>query len=308
MPPPAAPPAPVLPRPLAYGLFGATVAVWGTNWPIMKVGLEMITPFWFALSRVVLGCLVLFAVLAALRKLQLPRRSDLPLVFSVGGLQVAVFLVAINLALPAVGAGRSAILAYTTPLWVVPGALLLLGERLRPLKLAGLLLGLLGIAILFNPAAFDWSDPEQRWGNALLMLAALASALAILHVRSRNWHGTPLQLAPWQLLVAIPPLLAGALLLEADWRPQPSWSLALILLYNGVLATGFCYWGSFTVTRSLPAISTSLGFLGVPMIGVASSALALGEPLSASVLGGLLAILGCLALVNLADLGPRRRR
>lgn len=300
---PAASPRP--PALLAYLLFGAVILLWGTNWPIMKVGLTMIPPFWFALARVGLGCMALFAVLAAVGGLRLPRRSDLPVVFSVGCLQIAAFLLIINLAVPAVGAGRSAILAYTTPLWVVPGALLLLGERLRPLKLAGLILGLLGVAILFNPTALDWGDPAQLQGNALLMLASLSWAIAILHVRSRLWQGSPLELAPWQLLVAVPPLLLGALLFEGDWRPEMRGDLALILLHNGVLATGFCYWGAFTVMRALPAISASLGFLGVPVVGVTSSVLALGEPLTASVAGGLLAILAGLTLVNLSDL--RRR-
>ncbi|MEX0758063.1 MAG: EamA family transporter, partial [Tistlia sp.] len=58
--------------------------------------------------------------------------------------------------------------------------------------------------------------------------------------------------------------------------------------------------------RDLPSITTSLGFLGVPLFGVLVSTLWLGEPLSASLLLGLAAILGGLALVNLAD--QRRAR
>lgn len=287
---------------LAYLLFGATILIWGTNWPIMKVGLTFIPPFWFAFLRVGLGCLALFSALLVTGRLKLPARSDLPVVFSVGFLQIAAFLVIINLAVPAVGAGRSSILAYTTPLWVVPGAILLLGERLRKLKLLGLLLGLLGIAILFNPLAVEWADRAQREGNLLLMLASLAWAIAILHVRSRRWRGSPLELAPWQLLVALPLLLLGAVTLDPPWTPPLRWDVALLLLHNGVLATGFAYWSAFTVTRALPAMSTSLGFLGVPVVGVVSSVLALGEPLTFSVSAGLLAILLGVALVNLADL------
>ncbi|HLS67945.1 MAG TPA: DMT family transporter [Kiloniellales bacterium] len=291
--------------PLAYLLFGATILIWGTNWPIMKVGLTFIPPFWFAFLRVGLGCLTLFTALLVTGRLRWPARGDLPVVFSVGWLQIAAFLVIINLAVPAVGAGRSSILAYTTPLWVVPGAILFLGERLLKLKFLGLLFGMLGIVILFNPLAFDWADPAQRQGNLLLMLAALAWAAAILHIRSRRWLGSPLELAPWQLLVALPPLLLGALLLDPPWTPPLRGDVALILLHNGVLATGFAYWAAFTVTRSLPAISTSLGFLGVPLVGVASAALALGEPVTASVVAGLLAILLGVALVNFADLKRR---
>lgn len=297
----------------AYLLFGLTILIWGTNWPIMKVGLTLIPPFWFAFLRVGLGCLTLFGALLLTGRLELPKRTDLPVIVSVGFLQIAAFLVIINLAVPAVGAGRSSILAYTTPLWVVPGAILLLGERLRKLKLLGLLLGLVGVAILFNPTAVDWSDVDQRRGNLLLMLASLAWAVAILHVRSRRWQGSPLQLAPWQLLFALPILLLGALAFDPPWVPDLDWRLALLLLHNGVLATGLAYWGAFTVTRALPAMTTSLGFLGVPVIGVLSSALALGEPLTASVASGLLAILLGVALVNLSDLNrlpgsPARRK
>lgn len=297
------PPSPAL----AYGLFALAVLIWGSNWPIMKIGLTMVPAFWFAFLRVFLGCLALFAVLAAVGSLRLPQRSDLPVILSVGMLQIAAFLLIINLAVPVVGAGRSAILAYTTPLWVVPGALLLLGERLRPLKTLGLLAGLLGVAILFNPTAFDWGDAAQLRGNALLMLASLAWAVAILHVRSRRWQGSPLELAPWQLLVAMPPLLAGALFFHPDWRPPARWDLALLLLHNGVLATGFCYWAAFTVTRALPAMSTSLGFLGVPVVGVLSSAVIVQEALTLSVVAGLLAILLGVTLVNLSDLRRNRR-
>src|SRR5690625_2542163 len=120
----------------------------------MKVGLTFIPPFWFAFLRVGLGCLTLFTALLVTGRLRWPARGDLPVVFSVGWLQIAAFLVIINLAVPAVGAGRSSILAYTTPLWVVPGAILFLGERLLKLKFLGLLFGMLGIVILFNPLAF----------------------------------------------------------------------------------------------------------------------------------------------------------
>ncbi|MFD1380587.1 hypothetical protein [Fodinicurvata halophila] len=84
----------------------------------------------------------------------------------------------------------------------------------------------------------------------------------------------------------------------------------MVIAYNGPIATGFCYWATITVTRSLPAISTSLGLLGVPMVGVGSSVLLLGERLTPSLLLGLVGIVAGLALVNLADLraqqnGPR---
>jgi drug/metabolite transporter (DMT)-like permease len=291
----------------AYLLLAAIIVLWGANWPIMKVGLQSIPPFWFAVSRLILGALTLFGVLAATGRLVVPRRADWPIVITVALLQMAAFLTLVNFALLNVDAGRAAILAYTTPLWVTPVAVWALGERLNARKALGLALGLSGVAALFNPLGFDWSDPEVVAGNAYLMLAALGWAGAILHVRSHAWVSSPLQLAPWQMLVALPVLLALALAFEGDAPIARSPDLIAILLYNGIVATAFCFWAAVTVQRSLPAISTSLGLLGVPTAGVIFSTLALGETLSATRVGGLALIVCGMALVNLADVARARR-
>ncbi len=277
------------------------VVLWGANWPIMKIGLGYIPPFWFAAARLALGAATLFALLAALGRLRLPPRGDLPVVLSVGLLQMAGFLAMVNLALLTVEAGRSAVLAYTTPLWVAPAAILLLGERMTPLKALGLALGLAGLAGLFNPLQFAWDDRETLLGNGALLLAALLWSGAILQVRGHRWTASPLELAPWQMLVALVPLVGAALVLEHLAWLTWSWELGAVLAYNGPLASAFCYWAAVMVTRDLPAITTSLGFLGVPLCGVLASSLWLGETLTFSLLGGLAGILAGLALVNLAD-------
>jgi drug/metabolite transporter (DMT)-like permease len=93
-----------------------------------------------------------------------------------------------------VEAGRAAILAYTTLIWVTPLAVLFLGERLTPLKTIGLLCGLGGVFVLFNPLGFDWSSRSLLVGNGFLIAGALAWALCILHVRAHPFRLSPLQL------------------------------------------------------------------------------------------------------------------
>lgn len=285
----------------AYLLLAAVVLLWGANWPVMKVGLGYIPPLSFAAARMALGAATLFAVLLASGRFAWPTRRDLPVILSVGLLQMAAFLALVSVALLRVDAGRSAILAYTTPLWVWPGAVLLLGERVTGLRLAGLLLGFAGVAAMFNPLAFDWSDGATVTGNGLLMLAAIVWAASILHVRRHVWRLSPLQLAPWQMAAAIPPLLGLALWSEGGTPIRWSGELAAVLAYNGPAATAFCFWAAVSVTRALPAITTSLAFLAVPAAAVAASALTLGEPLTATLAASLGLILGGLALVNLAD-------
>lgn len=292
--------APVGPA-VAVGLLLLVILAWGANWPIMKVGLQDMPPFMFAALRMALGCATLFAVAAAVGELRLPARPDWPIVVGVGLLQMGAFVALIAIALQIVPAGRSAILSYTTPLWVVPMAVVFLGEKVGRLKLLGLLCGLGGVAVLFNPLAVDWSDGRVLLGNGLLMLAALAWAVNIVQVRAHTWHGTPLSLAPWQTLVAT--LALAPLALAMDWDKPVNWSgqLAAVMLFNGPIASAFCFWAMVTVNRALPAVTLSLANLGTPAVGLLISAVWLGEALTVTILGGLGLIAAGLALVAVAD-------
>lgn len=283
---------------MAGALLLSVVVVWGANWPVLKIGLDHIEPVWFAVLRLVLGAACFAVVLAVRGRLTLPPRADWPVVASVGLLQMAAFMALINLALPWVPAGRSAILAYTTPLWVAPGAALLLGERLTPARLAGVALGLAGVVVLFNPLGFDWTDGAALLGNGLLLLAALAWAGAILHVRGHAWRASPLELAPWQMLVGLVPLVGLAVALEG--APDVSWTAEFlwIAFYNGPLASAFAFWAAVTVTRMLPAVTVSMAFLTVPAAGLLFSWALLGEPLTATNLLGLAAIMAGVAAAS----------
>jgi len=287
----------------AYLLFAAVMVFWGLNWPVMKIGLAYIPPFAFGAVRMALGAALLFLVNALRGELRLPARRDLPVLISVGVLHMFVSMACTNLGLKMVGAGRAALLAYTTPLWVTPGAMLWLGEKLSRRKLVGMLVSLAGLLLLFNPFAFAWDQPRVIFANGTLLAGALAWALSILHVRGHRWESTPLQLMPWQMLLAAPLLYSLSLLLEADQPIVVTPVLVTVLGYNSVVATAFGYWASVTVTRLLPATTTSLGFLGAPVVAILTSVLFFGEPPSFSLVGGLVAIVGGLAMVVLADSG-----
>ncbi len=292
----------------AYGLLAVLVLVWGANWSVVKVALPHIQPIWLAALRLAIASTCLFPVVAlTTRRLRLPSLADLPIVISIGWFQMAGFLMLINLGLEHVPAGRSAILAYTTPLWTVPGAVLFLGERLTRGKILGFVLGLAGILLMFNPASFNWHDPAVVKGNATLLLAAFVWAATILHVRWHKWQRPPIELAPWQLLAGLPPtaLIAWATegMPHVDWTP----GFVVALCYVGPLAGSFGFWAALSVQHRLPAITTSLSFLCVPAWGVVCSAFFLHEALSLSDIGGLVLIALGLVAVTLADRRGRIR-
>src|SRR5262245_48437350 len=297
----AAPRSTPVTRGQAYGLLALVVLVWGANWPTMKMGLHHITPLWFAAARFWMGSLCLFALLAVQGRLALPTRRDLPVLLSVGLTQMALFQPTVNFGLSHVTAGRGAVLVYTTPLWVVPGAMLFLGEKIGALKWAGVALGLLGVAVLFNPLGLDWSDRNVVIGSLLLMVAAMMWGIAVLHIRGHKWHLSPLQMTPWQLLLAAALVTPVALIFEGDADPDWSPQLIYALVYNGPIATAFAFWAATSISRALPAVTSSLSFLAVPAIGILLSLLSLGEVPDLTLLGGFGLILAGVLLVNLAD-------
>lgn len=284
-------------------LLGCLVLIWGCNWPVNKVVLTHISPLWFACLRMAMGSISLSLVQAFRTEgIKLPARADLPIVFSIGLVQMAAMMALVQLGLANVPAGRSAILSYTMPLWVVPGAILILGERLRLAKITALLLGLAGVGVMFNPVGFDWSDHRAVVGNGYLLAAAALWAAMIIHVRSHRWVGTPLTLAPSQMLIGLISLFPLAWSVEGP-PPHLSFSLGALALaiYTGPLITAFPFWAFVTVARSFPALTTSLVLLLVPVIGVLSSVVFLSEQMNATSVVGLLLIVSAVGAVSLAD-------
>ena len=297
-------------RRAAIVLLISLVLMWGCNWPINKTILTYISPLWYACMRLGLGAFSLFLAQAFLRvHIKPPSRMDIPIVLSVGIVQMAAVIALMTFGLSIVPAGRSSILSYTMPLWAVPGAILFLGERLQFGKAAALVLGMAGVAFMFNPTALDWSDHRVLIGNGCLLLAAALWAATIIHIRAHRWVGTSFELAPWQMLVGLVPLLAVALWIEG---PPPQTNLTMntiiVALYSGPLITAFPFWAFVTVARTLPAITTSLTLLLVPAIGLVSSAILIGEPIDRSSVIGLLLIMSAIATVNLSDIGKTRLR
>ena len=260
------------------------------------------TPLWFAATRMFLGSLFLFGLLAFQGRLRLPARADKTILISIAIIQIAFPTALIHSGLLHLGAGRSAVLVFTMPLWVAPLAFFFLKERISAVKLTGLSLGLTGVAALFNPMAFDFTDQSQLIGNGFMLIASFSFATAIILVR-RNPSAAPIiQLVPWQLFLGSVLLAIAALSIEGTPDIQWSSSLVAIMAYNGPIASGFCFWAYLTVSSNLPAMNTAIGSLGIPVIGVISSAFILGESLNLSVVSGLVLILLGILAVSLNDL------
>lgn len=290
---------PTLSRRAAFLLFATVIFAWGFNWVVTKLILQSATPLWTIAIRSGIAIFALLPLLLFTGNFVLPRRADLPVVASIAVLHMTAYAVLVALGISMIPAGRSIVLGYTTPLWVAPGAMLFLREPMTRWRSAGVALGVAGLALMFNPLAFDWSDHRALLGNALILLAAVAWAASILHVRAHKWVSSPFQLVFWEVLLATALLVVLAFIFEGAPRIRWSWQVAGLFLYGGVIGVALAYWAMAMVNRSLPAVTTSLGILATPVVGVLSAVVALHEPVSLPLLGAMLLIGGGIALGTL---------
>jgi drug/metabolite transporter (DMT)-like permease len=289
-------PAPLGSRTRGFIALATAVSAWGIGWPVNRAILYHLPAATTVAVRNVIAAALLIALAAARRRLVLPDRRDVPVVLSISLLHMTGYAILVTVGLLFVPVGRSIVLAYTTPLWVTPGAALFLGERLTRLRTSGVILGLAGIAVLFNPLAFDWRNGMALIGNGVLLIAAVLWAASILHIRAHRWRTAPFDLIPWEM--ALSALVLGVLALATDGWPPIAWtpSLAGLMLYSAVPGTVLAFWASAVASRDLPAVTTSLGLLAAPVIGIVTSAVMLGEAPTWSLALAVVLIIGGITL------------
>jgi len=262
------------------GLFGFIILSWGLSWPINKIGLESMSPLWYTAIRLIIGTVTMMAFVMAIKQFSLPDKRDLPLIIIIGLFQISIYILLVNIGLAYLPAGKSSLLAYTTPLWVMPAAILIFKEEAGPLKWCGFILGSIGLILLLSPWELDWTNKHILFGSAMLLLASLVWAISMLCTRYMHWHKSPLELIPWQLLIGTVPILMFALYKEPSFVVHWSGPLILSLIYTGFLVTGLSYWSGVVINKELPTIVVSLGFLAVPVFSIFISSIFMHEAIS----------------------------
>lgn len=284
-----------------YLLLAFTAVVWGTHFPLLKWGLDYSPPMLFTVLRMIVGTVTMIGVAAWWGVLRLPDRADWPVIISMGLFQNMFFILLVTIGLLYLPAGRAAILAYTSPIWVAPAAAIFLGERLTWPRLLGVVLGVGGLLLLFGPLSLGGLDREGLLGAALILLATILWTGALMHVRLHRWRGDVISLMPWQLLLSLGVLIPLALVFEDPativWDPDFLW----ILLFGGAFASGLAVAAQVGAMRLLPAVSLSLSSMAVPAVGILSAIVMLDEIPTRLDLMAFLLIAGGILVVGWSD-------
>ncbi len=249
--------------------------VWGLNWPVMKLGVTGYPPLTFRAISIWLGVPVLGLALVAMKvPFRVPRRNW-PELLWLGATNMFVWHACIILAVKALSSGRSAILGYSMPIFSAVIGALLFSTALSRRGWLGVSAAAIGVGLLLW---HELTDMAGRPGYvALALFAACTWALGTQLLRRTTIEVPTLAISFWMTTLAAVVMSVLALLFERpQWR-MPGAATWGAIAYNAVLIFGFAHAAWFYLARGLPPVASSLSVMLIPVLGVFSGALWLGE-------------------------------
>jgi drug/metabolite transporter (DMT)-like permease len=291
---------------LAWTALVGSGLLYGYNWVVMKSALRYENSANFAASRVFFGAVFLFALLFVLRRPLRPANWLLTIVVGLFGMTGSIGLTI--WALASGGAGKTSVLVYSMPVWLLLMSWIILGERVRGAQWISVVIALAGLLLVIAP----WRPEGTALSNLLGVAAGLCSAASAVaaKVLFRDRRVDLLTLNAWQMLFGSLPLVAIAFLTSspAQMFSASPWYVAS-LLYNVIFVCGVSLLLWFYALRHLSAGTAGLGRLSAPVIGVVASWIQLGErPDRFETIGIFLIIGGLFALAGQQLLAERRVR
>jgi drug/metabolite transporter (DMT)-like permease len=276
--------------------------IWGYNWLAMKISLSYAGPVDSAATRFALGALALLpAVRYQGHALSVPRAEWRYVAFLAVSL-AANFVLTLS-ALEIGGVGRTAVLVYTMPFWVIVFARIWLKERMGTLQWVAVGLAFCGLIVLVDIGHL------RGWLASLFAVLAGASwAVSVIVVKSIQGR-----IRTHMMSVTVWQMGACALLLWLySWTAatpaiQWTWQFVAMMLFSAVLASALSWMLFYYALARLPAGVAGLGTLATPVIGVITAWIHLGERPSAHDLGGMLMIAIGLALLAVPSRGGAAR-
>ncbi len=256
---------------MPFAALALLALLWGYNWVAMKVGMSYAQPFIFAALRTFLGAVFMFLLLPLLRRPLRPKALGLTILF--GLLQTGGFVGLIMWAVSIGGAGKVSVLAYTMPFWLLVLAWPILHEPVRGLQWLAVLFALAGLIAILSPWGIHGLD-----SSLLAVTAGLVWALSsiVVKIMRRKYDIDLLNLIAWQGLFGSVPLIIAAVFTTTE-PIQWSGTFIAVLLFNVIPANAITWVLWLYILHSLPTGTAGLSSLAIPVVGVLSAWIQLGE-------------------------------
>jgi drug/metabolite transporter (DMT)-like permease len=274
--------------------------IWGSTWLFIKLGLRDLPPVTFAAARFLLASSILFAIIKV-RRVALPRgRGDWSLLLKTGVLAFTLNYGLLFWGEQHISSGLAALLQATIPAFgMLIAHAYLPGERLDVRKMAGVLLGVVGVAVIFSNQLGS-EGTRALAGSAAVVAGAACVAWANVLVKARGARLDPAVLAACQMVCGFVPLACFGLAFEGNplkmrWTTLAVVSLLYLTLVGSVAAFLLYYW----LVQKIDVTKTMLIALVTPLAAVLLGMVTLDERLTWRVVAGGVLIMSGVAFVVL---------
>ena len=293
-------------RPLIVWLI--LCVIWSTTWIFIKIGLDDLPPVSFAALRFIAACLILLPVVWRI-KVEVPKnRRDWIVIAASGFLQFFLNYGLLFWGEKYITSGLAAVLQTIIPAFgLVLARIYIPEEKITFLKIASILIGMFGVAIIFNDQLFlgGW---EAFWGSVAVVIGAFCAAYASVLTKAYGTGTHPANMVFWQMLCGIIPLSILGYLKEGSpldfhWTA----SAVICVLYLAVMGSITAFWLYYWLLQHMDVTRAMMISLVTPLLAVVIGAFWRGEQLNIQTFFGAIFILTSVALVVLRPLLNRRK-
>lgn len=243
--------------------------IWGSTWLFIKLGLNDLPPFTFVGIRFLLASVILSAIIFV-RRMRLPRdRRDWQFIAWTGFLTVTVNFALVFWAEQYISSGLAALLNATLPFFgIIFAHHYLPTERITPTKVGGVLLGTLGVGLIFSNQ-LSLQGLISLAASAGIVFGALVAAYANVLIKMRGKHLDPIILAAGQMICGFPLLLLFGMIVEGNpfklpWTPLATFSLLYLTIIGSCVAFILYFW----LLKKIPVTKALLLLLVTPLVAV----------------------------------------
>jgi drug/metabolite transporter (DMT)-like permease len=280
---------------MAAVLFAVISLIWGSTWLAIKIGLVGVPPFLGAGLRFMLATVLVGLVLAARRRRFHLTADDRVCVLSLGLLVFWLDYAAVYWAETRISSGLTAILFSTMPLMTaLLSAYWMRSETLGGRKVAGILVGVLGTALLFWPR--ERLGLSQAFGMLAALGGSLCAAINLVTMKKHGRHGDPFVLNFLGMGLGAACLIIMSAALESWSAVAWSQSNVLALFYLSVFGSVVAFSAYYSLIKRMDATLVSLITLVIPIVALVLGRAFLQESVTPMAVVGIATILAGVAI------------
>ncbi len=274
--------------------------LWGTSFPIIKIGLKTIDPFTFVFWRFLVSTVTLVVVMLLLRKLEFKITDKKMLVF-LGVANAAGYLLQ-YVGMPYTTAAKAALFINLSAMWVALLSPKLLGESFSRKKIAGILFGLMGVVFVSTNLDFSTLGQGQLAGDMLLIFSGFAWALFMIYNKKLVMNSTlaTFQSMIWVLILTLLSIVPFTVLSGPGFFDLSGWAWAAII-WTAIVCWVIPYYLWLEGLKHLSASTSTVLLLSEIVVAVVASVVILKEPITVFSSVGAFFIVIAIAIVSVRD-------